>query len=208
MIHKIGNKYNELTYVGDVGYKTYPSGQRAKLWRLKCSCGVECVAPDRQVTSNLKKSCGHLKKHPNIKTHGDARGKSGTPEWRGWRAMKNRCTNPNDVFYSKYGGRGITICNRWLKYENFLEDMGRKPSHKHTLDRINNDGNYEPANCKWSTPIEQANNKRNTKYVTYKGKTDTVANWARELDIGYFQLYDRLRSSKVTGVDDAFSIFI
>lgn len=120
--------------------------------------------------------------------------------------MKNRCMNPNDTFYSKYGGRGIKVCNRWLDYSNFISDMGRKPTSKHTLDRINNDGDYEPANCRWATPIEQANNKRNTKTVTYRGKTDTVANWARELGCGYFELYDRLRPKSKLTVEEVFKL--
>lgn len=122
--------------------------------------------------------------------------------------MKNRCMNSNDVFYSRYGGRGIRVCDRWLDYSLFLEDMGRKPSNKHTLDRIDNNGDYEPSNCRWATAIEQANNKRNTRFITYKGRTKTIANWAREMGIGYLVLYDRLRSKAVENGADPFEPFV
>jgi hypothetical protein len=86
--------------------------------------------------------------------------------------MKNRCLSVNNKAYKNYGGRGIKICDRWLNsFENFLEDIGRRPSKKYSLDRINNDGNYEPSNCKWSTKIEQIMNRRVSVIVTYKGKT-------------------------------------
>jgi hypothetical protein len=87
-------------------------------------------------------------------------GKWKSKEWNSWDHMKRRCNNPNDPKYPSHGARGITVCERWLKFENFFADMGEAPGREYSLDRINNDGNYEPSNCRWATPKEQSNNRR------------------------------------------------
>jgi hypothetical protein len=100
-----------------------------------------------------------------------------------WRGMLARCRNPRHPSYKNYGGRGITACERWNSFENFLDDMGKRPSPKHSLDRIDNNGNYEPGNCRWATRREQANNTRMNRFVTFDGRTMTLAQWARETGI-------------------------
>ena len=106
--------------------------------------------------------------------------------------MKQRCLNPKNDNFPKYGGRGITICDRWQKFLNFAEDMGFRPVGT-TLDRKNNDGNYEPGNCRWATPIEQSRNTRRNKPITIDGQTQLVTDWIEEYGIGVGTFYQRLK---------------
>ena len=110
-------------------------------------------------------------------THGMTK----TPEYRAWLHMKDRCFNPNYQHYSHYGGRGIGVCDRWLNLENFLADMGSRPTAKHSLDRIDNDGNYSVENCRWATKAEQANNTRYNRLITIGCVTLTIAQWTKEM---------------------------
>lgn len=108
-------------------------------------------------------------------------GQTGTPTFKSWDAMRQRCLNPRCKDYANYGGRGITICDRWLaSFAAFLDDMGERPLGQ-TLGRLDNNGNYEPSNCRWETPVEQNSNRRSTRTVTANGRTQTIAQWAREL---------------------------
>ena len=112
------------------------------------------------------------------KTHGMSR----TPEYKAWDGMKQRCFNPNHKSYSDYGGRGITVCDRWQNsFETFLADMGVKPTSKHSLDRINNDGDYSPDNCRWATKAEQQNNRTNNHLITINNETWTMAQWEKKM---------------------------
>lgn len=106
------------------------------------------------------------------KKHGHAV-KGQTREYSTWHSMKQRCFNSKNPYYPRYGGRGITICDRWLKFEKFLEDMGLRPAGR-TLDRINNDGNYEPGNCRWATHKEQCRNRVSNRVLTLKGKAKKI----------------------------------
>ncbi len=108
--------------------------------------------------------------------------------------MKNRCLNPNDRRWAAYGGRGIKVCARWLEaYENFLADMGRRPSSKHSLDRYpNNDGNYEPTNCRWATPSQQARNTRDNHRLTHNGETLALVEWQERTGIHWATIKERV----------------
>lgn len=113
------------------------------------------------------------------------------PCYRIWHNIKQRCLNPNRAFFDKYGGRGITICERWMSFENFVADMGPRPPGCN-IDRINNDGNYEPGNCRWATMKEQNRNKRTTRFITHRGKTLCLTDWERELGLSRGALRTRL----------------
>jgi len=130
----------------------------------RCDCGTTKVVDGFNLTYGKSSNCGCEKKknwHSIISRHGDGKESARAREYIAWCHIKSRCNNPNTERYPSYGGRGIKVCDRWLNsYENFLADMGRKPSAKHSIDRINVDGNYEPANCRWATDHEQRMNKR------------------------------------------------
>lgn len=118
------------------------------------------------------------------------------PLYSTWVNMRQRCRNPNDENYPAYGGRGITIFPPWDDFSKFLADMGPKPTPAHSLERIDNSGNYDPFNCVWALPARQQNNRRNNKFVTYQGETKTIGEWATHFNIRYDLLWRRLRDGK------------
>ena len=122
-------------------------------------------------------------------------GMTKTPEHIAWKNMKARCFNPNYQHYSHYGSRGITVCDRWLNFKNFIADMGSRPTAKHSLDRIDNNADYSPENCKWSTNAEQQNNRRNNKpLITIGNETWTIAQWTEKKGYGKTVIRTRLNS--------------
>ena len=159
-------KYGRLRIIQEVD-RLNPKRRRVL---VECYCGKRFEAELCCIKAGNTKSCGcyKIERTKELKTlHGDSHriGKDIKREYIAWKAIKQRCYNPNTKFYYLYGGRGITVCDRWLEpegrgYINFLNDMGRKPSSQHSIDRINVDGNYEPSNCRWATPKEQRNNQR------------------------------------------------
>lgn len=156
-------------------------------WLCRCSCGNERTFSTAALRSEDATSCGRHRL-----THGESVCTGASPEHAAWIAMRARCLRPTAANYGRYGGRGIAICDRWNDYAVFLSDMGRKPTPAHSLDRIDVNGNYEPANCRWATPRQQANNRRVSVFVTAHGLTMTVAEWARETGLQDATIRQRL----------------
>ena len=160
----------------------------------RCVCGNEKVVTGSHLRSGDVKSCGcWLREFKAI--HGMSR----SATYNSWESMMGRCFNENDDRYSSYGGRGITVCDRWRKFENFLYDMGERDKWL-SLDRIDNDGNYTPENCRWATASEQQRNRRANRLIEYRGETRCVAEWAEYLGINQSTLRKRLDRGKPVDV--------
>jgi hypothetical protein len=126
--------------------------------------------------------------------HGHKTKADTSPEYITWRNMIGRCSNPRGTSYPRYGGRGIEVCERWrADFLSFFADMGPKPSPQHSIERIDNDGNYEPGNCRWASLSEQANNRRSSRLIEHAGQRKTLVQWARASGIGVSTLHLRLR---------------
>lgn len=157
----IGKKYGRLTILH---FFRKQSSRTRPFFRCRCDCGKEIEAASPDVLRGKHRSCGCLQIEA-ITKHGhssfDPRKQS--PTYRSWLSMKQRCLNPRATHYHRYGGRGIKLCDRWQNFVNFLSDMGVRPSKKYTIERMNNDGNYEPSNCRWATRKEQSANRCNSR---------------------------------------------
>lgn len=125
--------------------------------------------------------------------------------YRRWQHMIQRCHNPNDRDYPRYGGRGITVCERWMDFENFLADMGEPPTSKHSLDRIDNTKGYEPNNVRWATAKQQQNNRTNTKLLTIKGATKPLSEWCELVGIGSKTVLYRLKHRGMSHEDAVYT---
>jgi hypothetical protein len=155
-----GQKFNHILVIERVPRERGSTG--ATKWKCVCDCGKNLVITGYELKIGHTKSCGCMKVERirllNKKNYEE--GFQKTSEYQSWKAMIHRCNNPNYRYYHEYGGRGISVCDRWRDFGLFLEDMGSKPSPKHSIDRIDVNGNYEPGNCRWATSEEQTRNSR------------------------------------------------
>lgn len=176
---EVGGKFGdltivELTKIGRVGWRCM----------AKCKCGKTITIPAGRISSGHQKSCGCRR---------TIHGMVYTPEYKIWSGVLERCLNRNSTGFHSYGGRGITVCERWIaSFEMFLSDVGKRPSPDHSLDRINNDGNYEPDNVRWATAKEQGRNRRFNRIITAFGKTLCIAEWSELNGIPHNTICSRL----------------
>lgn len=180
-----GKRFGKLTVASraeKVKYNQY--------WNCLCDCGITKAIIGIALTSGGTVSCGcHRKEIHTI--HGNTSKHKLTGAWRSWNQMIRRCTDKKHESYKRYGERGITVCEEWLSFENFLHDMGDRPNGK-TLDRIDNNKGYSKENCRWATMAKQQNNKTSNHFIEFNGMRKTIAEWAKYLNIGYPALSSRI----------------
>ena len=192
-----GKKFGRLSVIEYAGR----SNKSHALWRLKCDCGKVIIAPGSGVRSGNTRSCGCAQResfHKTITKHG----LRNHPMYGLWLGMLARCRHRSQRHWKRYGGRGIKVCERWKSFPNFLSDMGERPSPNHSLDRIDNDGNYCPENCRWATGKQQALTSSHTKPFTLFGITLPITEWVSIAGISTTTFYERKR----LGMPDSDSI--
>lgn len=173
-----GQKFGRLTVI------KFDHIKKQAVWECQCLCGKKTLVPGYDLISGNTKSCGCARIKHKMK---------GTRLYRIWRSMINRCNNPEYHGYRNYGGRGIGICEEWHNFVAFRDwAITSGYNDKLSIDRINQNGNYEPLNCKWSTMKEQENNRRNNHLLTFNGKTQSVSLWSEELGINKNTLFSRV----------------
>lgn len=176
-----GKRFGRLTVLG-LGTKTNSGYNR---WRCQCDCGGTTLVGVGDI--GIQKYCSSCKPKGR-----PSHGLSHLPEYHVWRAMKYRCDNPSCEHYKNYGGRGISYTKRWKKFENFMADMGRRPTDNHTLERKDNYGNYNKNNCAWATRVEQARNFRSNVFLEFRGERKCVSEWAQEYGLTHDNISSRL----------------
>lgn len=178
-----GHRYGKLIVVGEGAPQR--ASRKHVMWRCRCDCGNTTETRASRLRSGHTTSCGcAVTKQNGLSTH---------PLYGTWVQMRHRCSNPEHESYKCYGGRGIKVCARWRSFENFLADMGPRPSTKHQIDRKNNNGNYEPGNCRWALPIAQCRNTRTNRKITVLGQETVLSAAAERFNVPYWTVHKRLR---------------
>lgn len=187
----ISQRFGKLVVIAEAGR----AKRRHVLWLCKCDCGKTTVVTGDNLRSGHTKSCGCLQIEKN-RTHGMTK----THTYKAWKDMKARCYNSSGLHYRNYGGRGIIVCEKWRNsFEAFFTDMGERPISQ-TLDRIDNNGIYEPMNCRWATRKQQARNTRTNRLIEYQGQTKCLSAWAEIIGICCSTLHGRLKAGLIPEV--------
>lgn len=187
----IGEKFGRLLVVSEEKDYISKSGGKHKQFNCICDCGKSVTVLKEHLTSGRTKSCGCLRHENGISTHRQ----TGTRLYRIWGNMLSRCSNHNNPAWERYGKRGISVCNEWKKYEDFMAwALSNGYADSLTIDRKNNNGNYCPENCRWIDSTAQNNNKRNNHIVEYDGTSHTIGEWATIIGTPYKTLHRRIVS--------------
>lgn len=194
----MGHRFSQLLVIG----RAPDRGKKNVRWFCQCDCGNIVSVVGTSLRIGETKSCGCLrtKSHePRHFVHGESAGGIRSKEYYTWASLRSRCLRRTDHGFRHYGGRGITVCDRWKdNFKNFLSDMGRAPSPQHSIDRIDNDGPYSPGNCRWTTAAVQSRNRSNNRFIEYGGEKLTVTDWSRRLGINLVTLFGKLNKQHLT----------
>lgn len=176
-----------------------PAANRGKntRWLCRCTCGNERLVNLGSLQNNESQSCGCLRAELLVKSkfkHGESHNPLPSPEYSTWRSLITRCYDPKRENYKNYGGRGITVYPEWREsFAAFLTYVGRKPSPEHSINRINNNGNYEPGNVEWATPLDQSKNREYTIRLSIDGESKTISEWSKISGISHLTIYNRIK---------------
>lgn len=187
-IDRTGQVFDRLTVTGRA-----PNKKGRTMWECVCTCGNTTTIRGEHLRNNATQSCGCIKQEQRTK-HDMSR----STEYSTWQGVKDRCINENNKYYKDYGGRGITVCDRWLEsFDNFFADMGKKPRGL-TIDRIDNNAGYSPGNCRWATRKQQVDNRRNSILLTIDDETRCLKDWCRHLGVNYTTALSRIKKQGMT----------
>ncbi len=191
----MGKKFIDLTGQSfgkwTVLFRMHSKESTSAVWKCRCSCGSTLNIYGSALRAQKTLSCRACRMNIIRKEICN----EDKPEYKSWDGLKQRCSNPNNASFNRYGELGVTVCERWKhSFDNFLADMGPKPSAQHSIDRKDNNGNYEPGNCRWATKKEQARNRTNNKCITFENKTLTISEWAEITNIAPTNITRRLKS--------------
>ncbi len=185
LTNRVFGRLTVIAYAGQLGH--------SQGWLCRCACGNTKIVRDHGLTRGTTTSCGCYASECVVKRN-FRHGRRFTATYSIWWMMLQRCKLPSNKAYKYYGGRGIRVCDRWQSFENFLADMGERPSPNHSIDRVNVDGDYEPSNCRWATKLEQARNCRSNRKVTFNGETKCMSEWESIFGFGTDTIGSRLRA--------------
>lgn len=189
---RVGRTFERLHVVDYAGSRTNTAGTTRHLYLCLCQCGNAPTVEWNNLQNGHTKSCGCLAAETKAKTrHGHKTRFGASGMYATWQSMLARCNNPNNRSFARYGGRGITVCERWKSFDNFLADMGERPDGM-SIERIDNDGPYAPGNCRWASVSEQARNRRSNDIVTLNGESRCATDWCAALGIKYAMYRSRV----------------